>query len=80
MRISCKIIFVFWVVSLFCAAAQEQKSPYEVPDVVTLELGKTKTEASLNYVTLVSDDIQATDIYGSDSDFFFVGISLSKSF
>jgi hypothetical protein len=35
---------------------------------------------SLNYVTLVSDDIRATDIYGTDSDFFFVGVSFSKSF
>lgn len=35
---------------------------------------------SPNYVTLVSDDIRAIDIYGTDSDFFFVGVSLSKSF
>ena len=35
---------------------------------------------SLNYVTLVSDDIRDTDVYGTGSDFFFAGISLSKSF
>lgn len=35
---------------------------------------------SLNYVTLVSDDIRDTDVYGTDSDFFFAGITLSKSF
>lgn len=35
---------------------------------------------SLNYVTLVSDDIRDTDTYSTDSDFFFVGISMSKSF
>lgn len=35
---------------------------------------------SLNYVTLLSDDIRDTDVYGTDSDFFFAGISLSKSF
>lgn len=35
---------------------------------------------SLNYVTLLSDDIRDTDAYGTDSDFFFAGISLSKSF
>jgi hypothetical protein len=35
---------------------------------------------SLNYVTLLSDDIRDTDAYSTDSDYFFVGISLSKSF
>ncbi len=35
---------------------------------------------SLNYVTLLSDDIRDTDVYGTDSDFFYTGISLSKSF
>jgi len=35
---------------------------------------------SLNYVTLVNDDLRDTDAYGTSSDFFFVGISLSKSF
>ncbi len=35
---------------------------------------------SLNYVTLLSGDIRDTDTYGTDSDFFFAGISLSKSF
>jgi uncharacterized protein (TIGR02001 family) len=35
---------------------------------------------SLNYVTLLSDDIRDTDIYGTDSDFFFVGIGLTKKF
>ncbi len=35
---------------------------------------------SLNYITLLSDDIRDTDVYGTDSDFFFAGISLSKSF
>jgi len=35
---------------------------------------------SLNYITLVSDDIRDTDVYGTDSDFFFAGVSISKSF
>jgi len=35
---------------------------------------------TLNYVTLLSDDIRDIDAYGTDSDFFFAGISLSKSF
>ncbi len=35
---------------------------------------------NLNYVTLVSDDIRASDAYGTDSDFFFAGVSLSKRF
>jgi uncharacterized protein (TIGR02001 family) len=35
---------------------------------------------SVNYVTLLSDDIRDTDAYGTDSDFFFVGIGLTKKF
>ncbi len=35
---------------------------------------------SLNYVTLLSDDIRATDTNRSESDYFFAGISFSKSF
>ena len=35
---------------------------------------------SVNYVTLVSDDIRDTDTYGTSSDFFFAGIGASKSF
>jgi len=35
---------------------------------------------SVNYVTLLSDDIRDTDTYGTDSEFFFVGIGLTKNF
>jgi len=35
---------------------------------------------SLNYVTLLSDDLRDTDIYGTASDFFFVSIGLTKKF
>lgn len=35
---------------------------------------------SVNYVTLLSDDLRDTDVYGTDSDFFFVGIGLTKKF
>lgn len=35
---------------------------------------------SLNYVTLVSDDIRDTDIYGTDSDFFVFSVGLLKRF
>lgn len=35
---------------------------------------------SLNYVTLLSDDIRATDAYGTDSDFFYAGVGLVKGF
>jgi len=35
---------------------------------------------SFNYVTLVNDDIRDSDAFGTDSDFFFTGISISKSF
>jgi len=45
-----------------------------------VEIAGWTVAPSLNYVTLVSDDIRATDIYGTDSDFFFAGVSLSKRF
>lgn len=46
-----------------------------------MEIGGGWTLApSLNYVTLLSDDIRATDINRSESDYFFAGVSLSKSF
>lgn len=35
---------------------------------------------SLNYVTLVDGGIRAADSYAQSSDYFFTGISLSKSF
>lgn len=35
---------------------------------------------SLNYVTLLSDDMRDTDAYGTDSDFFFAGVRVSKRF
>ncbi|MBN2139044.1 MAG: hypothetical protein JW720_14650 [Sedimentisphaerales bacterium] len=35
---------------------------------------------SLNYVTLLSDDIRATDAYGTGSDFFYAGIGFVKEF
>lgn len=45
-----------------------------------MEMADWKVAPSLNYVTLVSDDIRDTDVYGTDSDFFFAGLSLSKKF
>jgi hypothetical protein len=45
-----------------------------------MEIAGCTLAPSLNYVTLLSDDIRDTDVYGTDSDFFFVGVSLSKSF
>lgn len=44
-----------------------------------VEIAGWSVTPSLNYVTLLSDDIRDTDAYGTDSDFFFVGVSLSKS-
>jgi hypothetical protein len=35
---------------------------------------------SLHYVTLVSGDIRGADAYGTESDFFFVGVSLTRCF
>ena len=45
-----------------------------------IEIAGWTVAPSLNYITLLSDDIRDTDVYGTDSDFFFAGISLSKSF
>jgi len=45
-----------------------------------VEIAGWTVAPSLNYVTLLSDDIRDTDAYSTDSDFFFAGISLSKSF
>jgi hypothetical protein len=44
------------------------------------EVAGWKIMPSVNYVTLVSDDIRDTDAYGTNSDFFFAGIGASKSF
>ena len=43
-------------------------------------LGNCTLTPSLNYVTLLSDDIRDTDAYGTDSDFFVAGVGLSKRF
>ena len=45
-----------------------------------MEIAGWTLAPSLNYVTLLSDDIRDTDAYGTDSDFFFAGFSLLKSF
>ncbi len=45
-----------------------------------VEIAGWTVTPSLNYVTLLSDDIRDADTYGTDSDFFFAGIGLSKSF
>jgi hypothetical protein len=44
------------------------------------EIGGWTVNPSLNYVTLISDDIRSTNAYGSDSDFFYVGIGVYKGF
>ena len=35
---------------------------------------------SFNFVTLVSSDIRDSDAFSTDSDYFFTGVSISKSF
>ncbi|MBW8003001.1 MAG: hypothetical protein FVQ80_13450 [Planctomycetes bacterium] len=45
-----------------------------------MEIAGWTLSPSINYITLLSDDIRDTDVYGTESDFFFAGISLSKSF
>lgn len=44
------------------------------------EVGGWTLSPGLNYVTLVSDKIKKGDRFSSESDYFFAGISLSKSF
>jgi uncharacterized protein (TIGR02001 family) len=44
------------------------------------EIEGLTVKPALKYVTLLSDDIRDTDVYGTDSDFFFVGISMIKKF
>ena len=44
------------------------------------EIGGWTVNPSINYVTLVSSDVKRTNAYGTDDDFFFVGIGLSKGF
>ena len=44
------------------------------------EIAGWTVSPSLNYVTLVSSSIRKTDTFSKSSDYFFVGISLSKSF
>ena len=45
-----------------------------------IEIAGWTLAPSLNYVTLLSDTIRASDSFSSESDYFFIGISLSKSF
>ena len=45
-----------------------------------MELGSWSVTPSLNYVTLLSDDIRDTDVYSTDSDYFYAGVSISTSF
>ena len=45
-----------------------------------LGVGGWTVTPSLNYVTLLSDEIRGSDAYGTDSDFFFAGVSCSKRF
>ncbi len=45
-----------------------------------MEIAGWTVAPSLNYITLLSDDIRATDINRTESDYFFAGVSLSKSF
>jgi hypothetical protein len=45
-----------------------------------VEIAGWTLSPSLNYVTLISSDIRNTDAFRTESDYFFTGISLSKSF
>ena len=45
-----------------------------------IEVIGSTVDPTLNYVTLLSDEIRDIDAYGNDSDFFFVGVSFSRGF
>ncbi len=45
-----------------------------------IEIAGWTSAPSVNYVTLVSNDIRDSDMYGTDSDFLFVGIGISRRF
>lgn len=45
-----------------------------------VEIAGWNVAPSVNYVTLLSGGIRDVDIYGTDSDFFFTGVSLVKCF
>lgn len=45
-----------------------------------VEIGGWTFAPSLNYVTLLSDDVRESDSYARGSDYFFTGLSLSTSF
>ena len=44
------------------------------------EVGGLTVVPSLNYVTLLSDSVRATDAYNRDSDYFYAGIGIVKRF
>ncbi len=44
------------------------------------EIAGFSVSPSLNFVTLVDGGIGSTDAYAQSSDYFFTGISFSKSF
>jgi len=45
-----------------------------------VEIAGWTVAPSINYVTIVSDAVRDTDTYNDASDYFFAGVSLSKSF
>jgi hypothetical protein len=45
-----------------------------------MEIGGWTFSPSINYVTLLDSDLRESDVYAGGSDYFFTGISLSKSF
>ncbi len=45
-----------------------------------IALGSWTVSPSINYVTLLNSDIRRQDTYRSESDYFFTGISIGKSF
>jgi hypothetical protein len=57
-----------------------KSSDFMLSAVFPFEIGGWTINPSLNYVKLISNGIRNTNAYGTDDDFFFVGIGLVKSF
>jgi hypothetical protein len=45
-----------------------------------MQIGEWAFAPSLNYVTILSDDVRKSDSFSKESDYFFTGLVLSRSF
>ena len=64
----------------YWGTTQEKMQDLTISISFPMEIAGWTVSPSLNYVTLLSDDIRKTDTYGTEGSVFFAGIGLSKSF